>query len=372
MKEVLLLTLLTLLLHTTSGDRFNALKFGQTQYDYILHQPDMQPFETGFTTCAWIRKLYSGIEPTWFSYATSVTAQEIQIGDSGPETFIFGDQQDLSSHYTVTPGNWFHNCLSWDATSNARNVYINGALVDSRATPAGRTLGQGGYLVLGNEQHGPGTGMDNNDIFGGELFKLNMFSKKLSDAEIKEMARDMCFEVEETYGEVRAIKWEDVLLKTRTGNITEIESGCISPLEKMQDKLRKTEEKLNDTIAELEKKGQQLNETEKELAQTKEDNETCRRDLENRTQQLNATETEKQATIKELDTVTQELNSTTTALNQTLVELEQVKDLLEKAKDCPLNTTITSYWDFLYSSSGAVKTSHKLEVLTKSIEKLGM
>ncbi|XP_063677946.1 kinesin-like protein KIF11 [Bolinopsis microptera] len=226
--------------------------------------------------------------------------------------------------------------------------------------------------------------MDTNNMFNGEMFNLNMFSKKLSNEEIKEMARDMCSGVEETHGEVRVMKWEDVLLKTRTGNITEIDTRC--KIVHLQVKLQQTEEKLNETLTELEQskeetstcnselesKSQQLNETLGELAQTKEDKETYRRGLENKSQQLNATETEKETTIKELDTVTQELNITNTALNQTQVELKQVKDLLEKAKDCPLNTTISSYWDLLYSTEffGAVITSHKLEVLTKSIEKL--
>jgi len=383
MKELTILTLFSLLLLVTRGDPFNALKFGSTDNDYIVYQPEMQPFETGFTVCSWIRKLGSAHAPTWFSYAVSDQANEIQVTDMGARTAIFGDGSSLQSLYTVTPGSWFHNCLSWDATSNARNVYINGALVDSKATPAGRTLKLGGYLVLGNEQQGLGTGMDDNNILNGEIFKLNMFSEKLSDAEIKEMARDMCSVVEETQGEVRAIKWEEVLLKTRTGNVTEIKSGCISPLEKMQEKLQQTEEKLNDTLADLENKEQQLNETIRELDQTKEEKETFRADLENKTQQLNVSETQKQMKIDQLDTVTeeletttQELNSTTRALNLTQVELEHVKGLLGESANatmgCLLNTTITNHWNMLESDVflEALITGKKLEVLRKSMQNL--
>ena len=428
MKELLLLTLFSLLLLASRGDPFNALKFGSAVNDYIVYQPEMQPFETGFTVCSWIRKLGSAHNgPTWFSYAVSGVPREIQITDMGARTYIFGDGSGLQSLYTVTPGTWFHNCVGWDATSQTRTVYINGALVDSKATPAGRTLKLGGSLLLGNEQQtGPGTGMDDTNTFNGEIFKLNMFGKKLSDAEIKEMARDMCSEVEETQGEVRVIKWEDVLLKTRTGNVTEIKSECISPLEKMQEKLQQTEEKLNDTLADLENKEQQLNETIRELDQTKEEKETFRADLENKTQQLNATETQKQmkidqldtvteeletttkeldtvteelntttkeletttqelntttkeleTTTQELDTVTEELNSTTRVLNETQVQLEQVKGLLGESANatmgCLLNTTITNHWDMLESDVffEAVITGKKLEVLRKSMQNLG-
>ena len=325
MKELLLLTLLSLLLIATRGDRINALKFGETDKDYILYQPNMQPFETGFTVCAWIRKLRTAHVPTWFSYAVSGQPFEIEITDMGDRTRIFGHRSDLQSLYTVTHGTWFHNCLGWDATSQTRNVYINGALVSSKATPAGSTLKQGGYLVLGNEQSRYGTGMEDYNRFSGEMFKLNMFSKKLSDHDIKEMATDMCSVVEETHGEVRGIKWEDVLLQTRTGNVTGIDSLCI---DNMRDTLRKTEAKLNSTLAQLENKGQQLNETIREL-------------------------------------------------NQTLVELGHIKDILGESAndtmDCLLNTTITYHLDLLLSEKffDIVITGNKLEVLRKSMQNLG-
>ena len=319
MKELLLLTLLSLLLLATRGDRINALKFGETENDYIRNQPNMQPFETGFTVCAWIRKLRTDGIPTWFSYAVSGQAyNEIEIADMGDRTSIFGERYDLRSLYTVTHGTWFHNCLGWDATSQTSNVYINGALVNSKATPAGRTLKLGGYLVLGNEQYGYGTSIYDVTRFSGEMFKLNMFSKKLSDHDIKEMATDMCSVVEETHGEVRGIKWEDVLQQTRTGNVTEIESWCIK---NMRDTLGKTEAKLNSTLAQLENKGQQLNET--------------------------------------------------------IRELGHIKDLLGESAndtmDCLLNTTITYHLDLLLSEKffDIVITGNKLEVLRKSMQNLG-
>ena len=398
MKELLLLALLSLLLQDTRGDRFNALKFGPTQNDYIVYQPEMQPFETGFTVCAWLRKLRDTSIPSWFSYAVSGENYEIHMTDMGARTAIFGDQSQLESLYTVTPGKWFHNCLSWDATSQTRTVYIDGVLVDNKATAAGRTLKLRGSLLLGNEQYGgPGAGMDTTNIFNGEMFKLNMFSKKLSDAEIKVMAGDRCSEVEDKFGEVRVMKWEDVLLKPRTGNVINIESGCPCPraLGKLRETLQQTEAKLNDTLAGLENKEQQLNETIRELDRTKEEKKTFRVDLEKKTQQLNVTATQQQMTIEELDNelntttkeldttkkelnrTTNKLNSTTTTLNQTEVELEHVKDLLGESAnatmDCILNTTITNHWDLLQSEEffEAIITGKKLEVLRKSMQNLG-
>ena len=140
MKEVLLLIVFTLLVNRATGEcRYNALKFGETENDYILFQTDMSPFENGFTVCAWIRKLLTKIWiqhfPTWFSYAVSDEAKEIQIVDDGSRLYLFGDRSDLRSEYPVDPGNWFHNCMSWDAATRTRNIYIDGVLVDSRSTP---------------------------------------------------------------------------------------------------------------------------------------------------------------------------------------------------------------------------------------------
>ena len=372
--------------------------------------------------------------PVWFSYATSSTAKEIQITDDGYQFYMFGDNSDLHSVYTVSQGTWFHNCLAWDSASQTRNLYINGVLVDSKATPAGRTLGQDGYLVLGNEQDGHGTGMDGSEIFGGELYKLNVFSKKLSQSEVQEMATEMCSEVEETYEDERSVKWEDIVLKSRNGDITEIGTGCLSPIfEKLRTKHLQTEERLNSTLEELElikqekdtyrnnleSKAGQLNTTEEELAQTKSDLNTTEEELAQTKSDLNTTEEELVQTKSDLNTTEEELvqtksalntteeelaqtksdlntteeelaqtksdlnnkeqqlNSTTAALNETQTELERVKELLEKAanatQDCPLNSTVTSYWDLLYSDEflGGIVTTDKLEVLRKGISKLG-
>ena len=234
-------------METTDERRFNILKFGQTENDYVMFQHDMSEFETGFTVCSWVRKLYNLYEPTWFSYAVSSENFELGITDRGTQTRIFGDETSLRSLYMVTPGTWFHNCLSWDSATSTRDIYINGVKVDSKATPAGRTLGQGGTIVLGNEQTGVGTGMDEYDIFGGELYKLNMFTRKLTDGEIKEMSAERCSEVEMKYNEdERGLKWEDILQKKKYGNVVEekVNVECMR-VTKIWNKLQDTEKELD-------------------------------------------------------------------------------------------------------------------------------
>ena len=234
---------------TTDERRFNILKFGQTKYDYVMFNHTMSEFETGFTVCSWVRKLRTSHFPTWFSYAVSDQVYEIEITDMGERTRLFGYDFSLRSLYTVTPGTWFHNCLSWDSATSTRDVYIDGVRIDSKATPAGRTLGQGGTIMLGNEQDsGPGAGMDSYNMFGGELYRLNMFTRKLSESEIREMSMEMCSEVEMKYGDERGLKWEDVLQKTKYGNVAEIVTGpqCKS-FSYLWNKLQETDTELNNT-----------------------------------------------------------------------------------------------------------------------------
>ena len=500
MKFVFVLStiLLPLLLDVTAGDRqYKALKFGDSAADYIIYQPNMSPLQNAFSVCSWVRSLRTSGDPSWLSYAVSGSINEILISDDGDYNFIFDSGWNLKSHFSGLSGTgtWFHYCYTWSYSSRTQKVYLNGRQIGSRTKSSGRRFRTGGYLVIGNDQNvSPGTGMSSDYIFGGELYKLNLFSKELSSSEVLEMSRDKCTETELTYGDVRSVKWEEILQRSRNGDVREIDSGC-SPRE-LRVRLQQSEVKLNETLEELKNasqllnetrselgrlkeekaakdtemvrtvqqlnetledlaqtrtnldtkeqqlnqtledlaqtrtnldtkeqqlnetledlaqtrknldtKEQQLNETLEELAQTREEkeahetsldtktqhlNETldelestenekdiCHTDLATSEENLNTTNTEKEEALEELERKKEDLIRITTSLNQTQTELDQVRKLLEKANntppDCPLNSTITSYWDLLYSEDyfGDVISSEKLEVLYKSVEKLG-
>ncbi|XP_063682203.1 ELKS/Rab6-interacting/CAST family member 1-like isoform X2 [Bolinopsis microptera] len=442
MKPVLLGILSLLQFVSTSGDstadqrRFNALKFGNSVPDYIIYKPSMGPLQNAFSVCSWVRGIRSSSNPSWLSYAVnSGSSDEILISSNGNYNIIFDSGWSLKREISSVPlGTWYHYCGTWSISSRTHRVYLNGQLIGSRSTPSGRKLGTNGYLVIGNDQDSYGGTLTQDAIFGGELYKLNLFSKELSSAEVQEMAKDKCTEIEETYGVVRSIKWEQILLKTRNGEVTEIESGCVESIRAKEEKeackshLEDTERQMNATLAVLENKEQQMNATLAELEETKSDLEDKERqmnatlaeleetksdledkeqqmnatlaeleetksdledkeqqmnatlaeleetksDLKSKEQQLNRTEAQKQTTLQELDTTTQDLNSTSAALNQTLTELQQVKELLENTT-CHANTTVTSHWDLLYSEEyfGGIFTAEKLEILRKSVAKLG-
>ena len=346
-----LLTLLLSLLLQVQGDsslswrRFNALKFGDTQDDYVMYKPDMTPLESAFTICAWVRKLGIAYAPTWFSYGVRSNSHEIQITDMGGRTRLFGDDTDVSSVYTVPEGTWFHNCMSWSAASQARYVYINGVVVDARGTPAGRKLQMDGYLLIGNELDRYGTGMDDYNIFAGELYKLNVFSRMLTTSEIKEMSSDMCSTVEESYCAERHIRWEDLLQVSRTGNVSEMATGCTTVEIQMMTKLEQIEDKLNKTLAELATAAVakeklkwtegKLNDTIIELTETKDmlestkvnHNKTLAKlaEQENMASKLNKT-------LSDLAAAKRETFNTESKYNTTATELAETKDMLAITK----------------------------------------
>ena len=88
--------------------------------------------------------------------------------------------------------------------------------------------------------------------FGGQLLKLNVFGRVLTDEEIAGMyAAGMCSEVEKNYDDVRYITWERILRETKTGNVREVEfeCPCICPSYSMWDVLLE-EKYLNKSLTE--------------------------------------------------------------------------------------------------------------------------
>ena len=190
--------------------RYRGLKFGATNQDYVLFKPSMEPVQESYSLCGWVKKILSGGSKYWFAYGTSGYSgsyEEIRSADYGA-FYTLSTGVDMSSKVTVQLGTWRHVCFTWSLATRAASVYYDGLLLGSVTTPSGRKVGLDGYIVLGNEFDSYGSTLNN--PFGGELFKMNLFDKEMSAAEVKEMADGgLCSEVEEKYGRSRYLKWED-------------------------------------------------------------------------------------------------------------------------------------------------------------------
>ena len=251
MRKKLLTTVLLVLFMLNStvarDPRYTALNFGNHHTNYILLKPDMEPLRREFTVCSWIKSFLGedGASHTWISYATVSSQNEFMAGDSGKSIIFDARVTSLSEHFTALTGKriWYHYCISANFSSGSLKFYLNGNKIGITITPVKRYLGLGGYIALGGDQDSHGGGFAYADRFGGELFKLNFFSKELNSSEILEMSKNMCGEIEETYGEIRYIKWEEIVQERdyRYGQIIE-ESECE---EDCRDLLDETAEELD-------------------------------------------------------------------------------------------------------------------------------
>ena len=304
-----------LLLNVIAGDpRYTALNFGNDDESYILFKPDMEPLRNQFTICSWIRSFQEtdGSPQTWISYASHSTGlhNEIMLGDAGV-SFLFNTElkPPIRPSFADQEGNrtWYHFCTSWSFSSRSQKFYLNGNEINETNTPEGRKLALGGYLAIGSDQGRHGAGSQSTDRFRGELYKLNLFSKELNGSEVREMSRYMCAEIEETYGELRHIKWEDIVQQKqdRKGNVTDVDSGCPS---RLWTNMKRTEQKLLDTVKELEDTKTQLGNTTGELSQVRKEKEGLEKVQNETTKELSQVRKNKEGLEETLNETTAELN----------------------------------------------------------------
>ena len=207
--------------------RYNGLKFGPTKQDFVLLKLNMSPRQVYYSVCGWVKKIRTDVSrPFWFAFGTREGVNKIQSTDNG-YFYTLGINLDLRSNVTDLIGTWRHMCLTWRLSTRTARAYIDGTEIGSRTTPSGRGPWLDGYLVLGNEFDKYGRGFQDRHAFGGELYKVNVFNKELSAGQVKEMSDSgMCSDVEDKYGERRRLKWEEMVLEEKSGNVIEIGVGC--------------------------------------------------------------------------------------------------------------------------------------------------
>ena len=209
-----------------------ALQFGNTFGDYVKFYPDMSKVKNGLTVCAWVRKQLTGGRRSWITYRTHTHKYEILISDSGYYNWIHNDNLSVQSYVTVPLNTWTLQCNSWTTSSGTMKVYYNGILIGSKGISSA-PLEEGGYILLG---HDAGS-QDNGEQFGGQLMNLNLFGRELSGVEITKLYQTgRCSrETEKKLEDVRFITWETILSQSKTGNVTEIDSGCPAPEEETEE-----------------------------------------------------------------------------------------------------------------------------------------
>ena len=178
-----------------------------------------------FSVCTWVKTRFDELNPIVLHYQSY--HGDIILGSNGYYNTVVERNLYLKDKYNVPDEEWFHLCWTWTTSTYIFTVYLNGDVIGTAATGE-RELPTGGSMCLGNIAQ---ESKYSRYIFGGDMFKLNIYSRVLSSSEIQRMSSDMCSVEEELLTSIKILSWEEILLIEKTGSVTKIPiSGCAGTL----------------------------------------------------------------------------------------------------------------------------------------------
>lgn len=150
------------------------------------------PPMTAVTICAWLKKVPPQERATIVSYAVPTSFNELKFYMSPTlrvYTYVKGsfryDSNIVSDGFQENE--WHHMCFGWD-NSGILKGYLDGNRVkDSVSLSVGKTVTGGGIMYLGQEQDSFGGGFEDEEALIGELTQVNLWSQRLSDAEVADV-----------------------------------------------------------------------------------------------------------------------------------------------------------------------------------------
>ena len=122
-------------------------------------------------------------------------------------------------------------------------------MAQSRVKTSRRQLRTNSRMTLGNWA---GNTKRDSWTFGGDLFKLNIYNRVLTQSEIKSMAQDICSVEEEKLSTLKVLSWEGIIEQRRSGSVNEMLMECdCEDTSEMRENLVKSEAELERTRREL-------------------------------------------------------------------------------------------------------------------------
>ena len=210
-----------------------ALKFGDDLYSrlhsYIMINPDMSPLEEAMSVCSWVKQLSStSSKGMWMHYKTQNYSAEIVLSDN----LVWAYLQNSNTPHSQIPvqSQWYHVCLAWSFSSGTAMLYYNGVQIGSRNTSRKFSVSTGS-LVIGqlHDTYKKEATFSSGYSFGGELTKLNILKRKVSDQEVDKMYKSgVCSNYEDTLENDIHLSWETLLSNDteKHGNIIKLNLTC--------------------------------------------------------------------------------------------------------------------------------------------------
>ncbi|KAJ7336626.1 hypothetical protein OS493_011846 [Desmophyllum pertusum] len=103
-------------------------------------------------------------------------------------------------------GLWHHICVTWEKTSGSWKFYKDGDMKGEGTLKKGYTIGEGGTLVLGQDQDSVGGDFEADQSFQGMLSNVNVWDQVLTADQVEKMSRS-CILDEAT--DRKVYKWLD-------------------------------------------------------------------------------------------------------------------------------------------------------------------
>lgn len=171
------------------SDKFQLTFPLRTNYMYAKAKRSL-PEMYSFSVCLWIKSNASPGVGTPFSYAVPGQSNELVLIEWGnnPMEILINDKV-AKLPFLINDGKWHHLCITWTTRDGVWEAFQDGVMRGSGENLAPyHPIKPEGVLVLGQEQDTLGGGFDATQAYVGELANLNIWNRKLTVAEIHNLA----------------------------------------------------------------------------------------------------------------------------------------------------------------------------------------
>jgi len=225
---MLVLLFLSIVTSALGHDYNQALHFPKevSVDNYVaIQDPDFSKISSDreVSVCTWMKKfLNPEVQHIWFSYAIASSYNDLMLSDWYHN--IIGSDDKMVWNNVMLKNEWYHFCVTW-SSETSMDLYLNGVLVNSKTTS--KIISDGGLLIIGQDQDTLGGGYDINQSFGGELYQLNVFERKLRREEVVGMYFDgRCSDLTSSLKYDLAVGWEEFINAPRNGKVQLVSAGC--------------------------------------------------------------------------------------------------------------------------------------------------
>jgi Pentaxin family/Concanavalin A-like lectin/glucanases superfamily len=175
----------------TSDQRNNAAYFDGTMSNYIICNPFNSFPKKEITVELWISSNDQQKYGSPFSYAVPSGDNEFLLYDSKKLEIDIKNELKVSG-ISYNDGLWHHCAATWRSDTGEVTLFKDGQKVFSTIMAKGKTLDNGGSLVLGQDQDKVGGAFDVNQAFKGWMREVRIWDKIRSPEEIRgDMGRSL-------------------------------------------------------------------------------------------------------------------------------------------------------------------------------------